>query len=772
MQEVAQLSDATVDEVRESAERFAEYRDAMHPYKRVLDLWVSRHFGNERAEYLLGQFGTQVLDVFRGQADPADETQRETLEEAAALDDAKSFFHWELEFPEVYYDLDRTTKKQNPGFDAVIGNPPYVRIQTLSEKDEQAVEYFNDVYEAPSGNYDIYALFAEKGGTLIHEDGTLGYILPHKFFTANYGEGLRTRISDRQDLRRVVDFGSEQVFEHATTYTCLLFLDGSPRSEFTYVEPPFPEAITTEDDLQTFTIQTDALDEKPWSFGNPKLLELRARLDEAHPSLEDTTSRIFQGLKTSADDVYIVEERHRDEERVRVYSPELDEEVWVEPHLFHPLIKGGDVEAYHIDDTERLILFPYGPDENGEMDLIPTEELEQAYPLTWEYLEKNREVLEGRENGRMEIPGWYGYVYPKALDVIERPKIFTPDFADVASYAYDESGKHYFTGGAAGGYGILVEQGLSSWYALAILNSRLLDHILKTVSSTFRGGWYSYESRFIKHLPIREIEFTTPDAERERHVEALIRDYEEARRSAPPPTDTAVLDAVEEHLSADPEQSGVVHDLLAHLAREMTQLKEERQDLERAFDPFKYLPRGASATPFSTAFSDEIKYAELAQSPVDVTEAQHSIDDARLVEADGTWVLEVRLKKRQPETWTEWQKEDGTIVREWAPVLRFRDLDAEKARFYRFALPRLDAFSADAFSGTIFPGGYTRTVKARLWATPVPVYDASVDLDALVDLERQIQETEQNIAFTDTLIDQIVYRLYGLSEEKVAVVEE
>ena len=306
-------------------------------------------------------------------------------------------------------------------------------------------------------------------------------------------------------------------------------------------------------------------------------------------------------------------------------------------------------------------------------------------------------------------------------------------------------------------------------FLLAIINSRYTSWYLHRFVYNFSTRTMGFRDGFADKLPIRDINFTTPEGERENHVEALIRDYEEARRSAPPPADTAVLAAVEEHLNADPERTDVIHDLLAHLAHEMTQLKEERQDLERAFDPFKYLPRGAAATPFSEAVSDEIKYAELVQSPVDPTTAQHSIDDARLVEADGTWVLEVRLKKRQPENWTEWQKEDGTIVREWMSVLRFRDPDAEKARFYRFALPRLDAFNDDAFSGTIFPGGYTRTVKERLWATPVPVYDASIDLD---DLERQIQETERTIAFTDTLIDQIVYRLYGLSEEEVAVVEE
>jgi hypothetical protein len=143
MQEVARLSDATVAEVRESAERFAEYEDAMRPYKRILDLWVSRHFGNERADYLLRQFGNQVLDVFRGHSDPSDEEQRTALERAVELSDAKTFFHWELEFPEVYYDLDRSTRKQNPGFDAVIGNPPYEELSEDERGEEiPEIDYF------------------------------------------------------------------------------------------------------------------------------------------------------------------------------------------------------------------------------------------------------------------------------------------------------------------------------------------------------------------------------------------------------------------------------------------------------------------------------------------------------------------------------------------------------------------------------------------------------------------------------------------------------
>ena len=140
---------------------------------------------------------------------------------------------------------------------------------------------------------------------------------------------------------------------------------------------------------------------------------------------------------------------------------------------------------------------------------------------------------------------------------------------------------------------------------------------------------------------------------------------------------------------------------------------------------------------------------------------------------DGDWGLEARLQKRTPDDGQDWQKENGRIVREWVPVLRFRTLDEKKARFYRFARSHLASFhnEDDDVSGTIIPGGYTRTVKERVWDTPVPVYDPSVDLSDLVGLEQELQDADRQIQFTDALIDRIGYRLYGLSEDEMAVVE-
>jgi hypothetical protein len=110
----------------------------------------------------------------------------------------------------------------------------------------------------------------------------------------------------------------------------------------------------------------------------------------------------------------------------------------------------------------------------------------------------------------MKGDNWYAYGRNQALDVVPLPKIITPDLASSASYCYDPEGTYYFTGGAAGGYGILPKESINANYLLGLLNSRLLDWFHHQASTRFRGGYFSYESRFIKNLPIRIIDFHNP----------------------------------------------------------------------------------------------------------------------------------------------------------------------------------------------------------------------------------------------------------------------
>lgn len=110
----------------------------------------------------------------------------------------------------------------------------------------------------------------------------------------------------------------------------------------------------------------------------------------------------------------------------------------------------------------------------------------------------------------MKGANWYAYIYPKNFDVICLPKIFTPDIAAHSSFSFDNVGDIYFTGGTAGGYGILVSPDFSRDYVLGILNSKLLEWYIHKTSTSMRGGWYSYESRFIYNLPIYTIDFSNP----------------------------------------------------------------------------------------------------------------------------------------------------------------------------------------------------------------------------------------------------------------------
>jgi type I restriction-modification system DNA methylase subunit len=782
MQEVSRRADATLEEVEESAERFADYEEEAEPYRRVLDLWTSRHFDNDQAEAILQDFGEQVLDVFRGEAEPQDETQREVLQNAEAASREKRFFHWELEFPEVYYDLSAGAKKDDPGFDAVVGNPPYVRIQTLSETDEAVVRYFNGTYESPSGNYDIYQLFVEKGGSLLGGDGILGYILPHKFFTANYGEGLRQWVSERRSLQHVVYFGSDQVFENVTTYTCLLFLSGTSRDTFSYLQPTRPESIGTEREEDPFVLQNEALDEKPWSFGNPKLLELRSRLDEEHPSLEEVTSRIFQGLKTSADAIYIVNEIERDGNEVRIHSPHLDEEFRVETDLFHPLVKGGDINAYHLADTDRLILFPYGPDEDGEVNLIPAETLEKEYPLTWDYLTRNREYLENREGGAFQDDKWFRFGRTQALDNIQYPKIATPDFAPSASYGYDETGESYFTGGTAGGYGILINGSVSEWYMLALLNSRLLDRILKTVSTTFRGGWCSYESRFIKHLPIREIEFSTSEKERESHVNALVDEYENMGNERGDGVLDDLLGTIEDHLGTDSGRADVVHDFLVELSRRMTAMKEERHSIPLDLTDYVGAPEdggGVALTGIGTRYQPVPGVGDSIVT--DSTEERDGLRVGRLVseiegeEGDRDVIISAtaRYKPDADEGFTDDDKDQWGFV-ETDPVgvctlVGCTNLEAGLVKHWLRAL----SDRGDGFSGYRDNATKTNSLRDRILDIRFPDPEANAaSLRPFLDNAKTAADLDRRIRFTDRLIDQIVYRLYGLSDDEVAVVED
>ena len=132
-------------------------------------------------------------------------------------------FDWEKEFPEIM---------KRGGFDVVIGNPPYERIQVMQANAPEAAEFLKANYRAAaSGNFDIYVCFIERGLQLLNANGFFGYICPHKFFQSEYGRETRKLLSEGKHVAILSTSATCKFFHRATIYTCLLFLHRQAQTE-------------------------------------------------------------------------------------------------------------------------------------------------------------------------------------------------------------------------------------------------------------------------------------------------------------------------------------------------------------------------------------------------------------------------------------------------------------------------------------------------------------------------------------------------------------
>lgn len=402
------------------------------------------------------------------------------------------------------------------GFDIVIGNPPYIRIQTLKQKDPDTVAFYKEHYaSAAKGNYDIYVVFIEAGLRLLKSDGHLAYICPHKFFNAQYGEPIREVISTGKHLRHVVHFGDDQVFPGATIYTCLLFLAKAGSPECRFVQASNLDAWKTALTGTEGKFSSASISKSEWNFAVGKGSKVFSTLQSMPLTLAHVAD-LFVGVQTDADDVFILEVVRENESFTTCHSKLLDKEFDFERTHLKALLKGSlNIRRYHFEDVTKRLLFPYETIDGSSV-LIPPSEYKKRFPRTWSYLEKCKSRLSERANGDF-TDYWHGYVYKKNHTKLEQPKLVVPAIGNQACFAADTKGSFYFVGsggGGGGGYGIVLKPGnqLTLVSLVGILNSPISTSFLRKVSTPFRGGYFAMNRQFIEQIPLPEVkaEHATP----------------------------------------------------------------------------------------------------------------------------------------------------------------------------------------------------------------------------------------------------------------------
>ena len=412
----------------------------------------------------------------------------------------KNAFEWRYEFPSLLDD-----NGDFKGFDLVIGNPPYLRIQGIREVNPDFADELVEKYKSATGSFDLYVTFVERGLQIINGSGIVNYIMPVKWTNSAFGKGLRELVSNKTS--QIISFGAYQVF-NASTYTALQWFTPNCK-ELAYYE--LDRNLTTNEELGAYlnslndeskaTIKSEKLNKEAWVLTVGDTVSILNNLDSHKRRISDIFDRIFCGLQTSKDDVYFLYECTEDNGMVNGYSKYLGHYISIERGLVKPLLKGEDVHRYEHLSTDRFVVFPYKLG-NGKANLYSEKELSEFFPNGYAYLKECEEVLRGREKGRLKDDDfWFKYIYPKNLVLFDNEKLVAPEISLGGNFAYDEHGEFYSTTKI---YGYIknkdIKEGYKFW--LALFNSKLFWFFIKNTGYVLRGGYYTFKTNYIDPFPV------------------------------------------------------------------------------------------------------------------------------------------------------------------------------------------------------------------------------------------------------------------------------
>ncbi|TMC24006.1 MAG: hypothetical protein E6J34_01205 [Chloroflexi bacterium] len=436
-------------------------------YSKLANFVTATHFGvaiDQKLWQPLSDYATG-----RSFAAPAQfEDWSYTVEEIAGK---LYFFHWELEFPEVFFNRYGQHKGAGAGFDVVIGNPPYVRQEELG----RFKPYFEANYpETYDGVADLYTYFYQQGLNLTRAGGRMSYIVTNKWMRSGYGEPLRAFFTQTGALERIVDFGHAPIFPEAEVFPCILVLnkpqpqsegDTQPERQVQMLEFPRAELsriVQNKQSLhsyiqeQSHTIPHSRFTSARWHLDDSAINDLLAKMRRVGiPLAEFVGVKPYRGVLTGFNEAFLISTRIKD--RLVREDPRSAE-------IIKPYLRGQDIKRWLPEWDDLWMIFA-----RRGIDI-------DSYPAIKNYLSQFRKQLEpkpkdwtgenwpGRKSGSYQ---WYEL--QDAVDywpMFEQPKIMYQEIQSYPAYCLDNKG--LFSNNK-----VFVIAPADS-YLLAVLNSPLM----------------------------------------------------------------------------------------------------------------------------------------------------------------------------------------------------------------------------------------------------------------------------------------------------------
>lgn len=699
MRQVGYLPDNTVAQAKRSAEAYHDANDHLAPFKRMLDVYTSRWFGNgttgkknapdtvrlflrdERAKAWLKNPATRLDDA--KMLFPATQMTQITLNAAAE----KRFFHWELEFPEVFFAAATSggqdiVLREDGGFDAVVGNPPYLSEARGNKSIFQDLRYLPVIETWYEKNVDLFNFFVHLSLYLVTQNGLVAQIIPSYWMDRGSAEVLREKLVNKFLITRIVDFGDFKVFGEAQgQHSSILVVENKKAEDkktMVYLSiTDLSVSRQIDHELIAEILREDSNHvEAQYVLSHGQLVietmsdkMLRERFNKI-PFFTLDSESIIRGVDTMPSDikgtgVFIL----NNEEYLR-FEPKL---TTSEREIIKPFYAASKIDKFYYDSENSHWLIYTDEKARDRIALFPDD-----FPSLKSHLDKFQQHITSSN-----AP--YGLHRPKSLDIFtnQQKMLFVrkteyPKFSIIEIPYFVDYSVYIVLGGNIN---------VSLHYLTTIFNSSLGAYWFRLHKT--QGSQLQIDKGIILNFPIYRIDFTTHATERERLAQNLIDLYTPGKRSQ------HLLTAIKQVIESG--KTDVIHDFLAHLAQQMIDFNKDKQAKVKAF-----------LTEVESALN--IKPDNKGNVGLDALNNKTSLQDFL----------------------RDYQK--GELHLSWGQYLVY--LRGNKTRFN---VPLAE-------------------VEDQLKAA----YEQAID--ALLPIKRRLKDT-------DLLIDQIVYQLYGLTEDEIALIE-
>ncbi|MDC9723084.1 MAG: N-6 DNA methylase [Urechidicola sp.] len=395
-------------------------------------------------------------------------------------------------------------------FEIIVGNPPYVKFQDLS--DENRLYLINNWKSIENGTFNLYFAFFELGHKLLSTNGKLGYITPNNYFTSLAGLSLRQYFLQNKCVTRIVDFRHKKVFD-AQTYTAITFVNKKANESILF------DKIKDKQSCPDFLISANGSPNYLKNLNVKKWRLLKTKEQENIRIIENIGTPIKQlfniavGIATLKDEVYFIDSVN--EKNGYLTKTTENGTFLIEKEITKPVYKISQFKSQKdIENNTLRIITPY---HTGSKTASPILEIEfqSKYPKCYEYLLSEREKLESRDKGKVEYSPFYVWGRTQGITRFGK-KILNPTFSKSPRFLSVPEEDAYYTNG----YGIYFDRDNSNKSLLfentthemskeenisvvqKILNSILMDYYVSSTSVSIQGGFPCYQKNFIEKFTI------------------------------------------------------------------------------------------------------------------------------------------------------------------------------------------------------------------------------------------------------------------------------